>query len=203
MWTRSVDEPGDEPDPEFFLRIGPPQNEIPVVLPLTEVLARTPDAAVALTRMAVFSTGALFDLVVRVRPGVFPRADVGDLLWRRGGGPAQMLIGLELADGTRLDNNRRQGPTDAVVFMQQGGSGSEDSVDQGWWLHPLPPPGPLRFVVRCPDLGIEETSTEFDGAAVRRAAEGVTELWPWTPPRPAADERGLPPEVPGDSWFAG
>jgi hypothetical protein len=192
----------EEPDPEFFRRVGPPENELPVVLPLAVVLGRTADVAVALTRLAVFSAGLLIELVVRVRPGAVPMADLHQMLWRDGGGPPRMLIGLELADGTRVDNNRRQGPMDDVVFTSQGGSGNENSVDQGWWLYPLPPPGPMRFVVRCPELGIDETSAELDGAAVRRAAQDVVGLWPWTPPRPAADARALPLDVPGDSWFA-
>jgi hypothetical protein len=203
MWLAPSNGFHEEPDPEFFRRMGPPENEIPAVLPLTAILARTPDAAVALTRIAVFSTGLLVDLVVRVRPGAVPAVDIHQMLWSDGDGSPRMLIGLELADGTRVDNLRRQAPLDDVVFSPQGGSGNEHSVDQGWWLYPLPASGPMRFVVRCPELGIAETSTELDAAAVQRAVQDVVELWPWTPPEPAEDERGLPPDVPEDSWFAG
>ena len=201
MWLEPSSGSSEEPDPEFFRRMGPPENEIPVVLPLAAVLTRTPDVAVALTRIAVFSTGLLIDLVVRGRPGAVPAADILQMLWSYEGGSPRMLIGLELADGTRVDN-RRQAPMDDVVFTPQGGSGNEYSVDQGWWLYSLPPSGPLRVVIRCPELGIAETSTELDGAAVRHAVGDVVELWPWTPPRSVEDRRGLPPDVPDDSWFA-
>ena len=191
------------PDAEYFRRMTPPENEIPVVLPVGRLLARGPDAAIAVTRLQVYSTGLLLDLVVRVRPGAIPTADLHSMLWREAAGPPGLLIGLELADGTRLDNHRRQAPTDGPVFNPQGGSGNEHSVDQSWWLHPLPPEGPIRLVARCTALGIDETSTEIDGTDVRRAAGQVVELWPWTPPRPAGEEPAPSwPELPEDSWFA-
>ena len=201
MWATSGNAPHDA-RAEHLRSASPPENELPVVLPLAAVLGRSEHAAMALTRIAVFSTGVLIDLVVRVRPGALPMADLHEMVWRSGGGAPRMLIGAELADGTRVDNDRRQGPMEDVVFSSQGGSGNEHSVDQGWWLAPLPPAGPVRFVVRCPALGIEETVTELDGAAIRRAAEEVVELWPWTPPEPAREESGRHPDVPPDSWFA-
>jgi len=194
---------GEEPDPEFFHRMSPPENEVPVVLPVGRLVARTADAAVAVTRLAVYSTGVLLDLVVRARPDTLRMTDLHSMMWRPGDGPPGLLLGLEFADGTRVDNNRRQGSMDGVTFALQGGSGNEHSVDQGWWLHPLPPAGPIRLVVRCAALGIDETSVELDGDAVRRAAGEVVELWPWTPPRPNDEEPVQRwPEIPGDSWFA-
>ena len=77
------------------------------------------------------------------------------------------------------------------------------SVEQSWWLSPLPSDGPLRVVVRCPELGIEESATELDASAMRRAADDVVTLWSWERP---LDERPVeppPPDVPPDSWFAG
>ena len=85
-----------------------------------------------------------------------------------------------------------------------GGSGGEASVEQSWWLNPLPPEGPLRIVVRCPELGIDERSIVLDGAAIQAAARAVVVLWPWAPPPESGPfEPPAPPDVPGDSWFAG
>jgi len=66
----------------------------------------------------------------------------------------------------------------------------------------VPPPGPLRLVLRCPDLGIEETVVELDGAAMSRAVSDVVVLWPWEPPRYERPESLPPVDLPPDSWFA-
>ena len=155
-----------------------------------------------MTRLQVFSTGVSLELAVRVRRGTLPMRDLHEALWSRGGreSPA-LLIGVELPDGRRANNLGRMAPADELVFTQGGGSGNELSVDQGWWLSPLPPEGPLRFVVSCAALGIEETSTVLDGAAIQQAAADVVTLWPWSPPEP--DSGPPPPDIPENSWFAG
>ena len=88
-----------------------------------------------------------------------------------------------------------------MVFHPGGGSGGESSIDQSWWLSPLPPEGPLRLVVRCPELGVPETVVELDGTAIRRAGGSALVLWPW---QPHADRPEPPPpaDLPPDSWFA-
>ena len=198
---------GGGPDPEFVRRMHPPENEIPVALPLTAVLARTDDVAVALLGLQVHTTGLTFTVTVRARPsgGVSTR-DLSEFFFHhRGELRERFLFGLEFSDGRRVVASEWGPPQgdDDVVLTGSGGSGGDSVVDQSWWLSPLPPEGPLRVVVRCVELGIEETTTELDGTAIRRAAADVVELWPWEPPR--FDDRPPsppPPDVPGDSWFA-
>lgn len=209
MWTvGGASEDG--PDEEFFRRMSAPENEIPVDVPLNAVLARTDDVAIALQRVSVYTTGVSLDLVVRLRPDA-ARArgrDLNELFWghphRRGQGG--FLLGVEFADGRRASNVLdRPGPVpgDEIVFSQAGGSGGEASVEQSWWLHPLPPEGPVRIVLRCPELGIGERSVVLDGAAIQAAAQQVVVLWPWAPPPESGwDEPPAPPDVPDDSWFA-
>ncbi|MGY1815533.1 hypothetical protein [Blastococcus sp. SYSU D00820] len=192
---------GSGEDDEFQRRMSPPENELPVALPAPLLLARTPDAAVALTALRVHTTGVSMEFAVRVRPGALPEQELHRLLWQHGPGVPAFLLGVELADGTRVDN-ARQAAAD-VVFTQGSGSGGEFSLDQTWWLSPLPPAGPLRFVVRCPALGIDETVAELDGTAIARAVEDVVVLWPWSPPRRPDAGPPPPPDLPGDSWFAG
>ena len=57
----------------------------------------------------------------------------------------------------------------------------------GFWLWPLPPPGPLTFVVEWPALGIAETRAETDATAVVEAAASAAPLWP--------------EESPSGNWF--
>ncbi|MGY1777364.1 hypothetical protein ACI8AV_15995 [Geodermatophilus sp. SYSU D00804] len=193
--------PDDGPDDDALRRTGAPQNELPVALPQNVLLARTDDAVVALLGMQVYSTGLAFDLGVRIRPGSLSGAELHEVLWRPGVPP--LLLGLELADGTRVDNVGEPGQGGDVVLTQGSGSGSENSVDHSWWLSPPPPAGPLTVVVRCPELGVPETSTVLDGTAIREAADRAVTLWPWEPPRRRGpDLPPSPPEIPEDSWFA-
>lgn len=194
----------EEPDDAALRRRSEPQNELPVALPQNVLLARTDDTVVALLGMHVYSTGLAFDLAVRVRPGSLSGTELHDVLWRESPGAPPLLLGLELADGTRVHNAAADsGWGGDVVFTQRGGTGSEHSVDHAWWLSPLPPAGPLTVVVWCPELGLPETSSVLDGTAIRAAADGVVELWPWEPPRrPDPDRPRAPLEIPDDSWFA-
>jgi hypothetical protein len=200
MWSGNW--PDGELDDDALRRTRTPENELPVALSENVLLARTDDAVVALRGMHVYSTGLAFDLSVRVRPGSLSGIELHDVLWRPGPGAPPLLLGLELADGTRVDNVGEPGWGGDVVFTQGGGTGSEYSVDHSWWLSPLPPAGPLTVVVRCPDLGLTETSTVLDGTAIRAAADRVVALWPWEPPRRRPDQPPSPQEIPEDSWFA-
>jgi hypothetical protein len=130
-------------------------------------------------------------------------------LWRgRRGSDTELLVGVQFADGRRASNLPGRDPfaapdgPEALVLNQGSGSGQQLSVEQEWWLSPLPPAGPLRIVVRCGLFGLPETAVEIHGAAVRAAAEDVVVLWPWVPP--SAGEPALPPapDLPADSWFA-
>lgn len=195
---------GDEgPDEELQRRLQPPENEVPVSLPDRLLLARTDDVAVALLGLRVFTTGVSFELAVRLRPSARSRfgSSLDELIWRRGRRGSRFLLGVELADGRRI-GGALGGDGGNVVFHERGGSGGEASVEQSWWLSPLPAEGPLRFVVRCPELGIAEASAVLDGSAVRRAADDVVTLWPWEPPPEHRAEPPAPPDLPADSWFA-
>jgi hypothetical protein len=198
-------------DDEQFRRFSAPENEVPATVPVSAVLARSDASALTLTGVQVFSTGIGFALSLRCRPEALPdgRPDLHDLLWRgRPGQDTALLVGVEFADGRRASNlpgrdrfAAAAGPED-LVFTQGSGSGHQLTVEQEWWLSPLPPAGPLRVVVRCDLLGLGETSTELDGAAIRAAAEDVVVLWPWVSPSSVEPPEPPAPDVPGDSWFA-
>jgi hypothetical protein len=201
MWSAYGD--GDGPDEDALRRMSAPENELPATLPVSVLLARTDDLAVGLIGLQVYSTGLTFELAVRVRPsavGAVGRS-LQELFWDHPPHSAtRFLLGIELGDGRRVTNLRAD--ADGVVFHQGGGGGGDTSVDQEWWLSPLPPEGPLRVVVRCDELGLAETVTELDGSAIRAAAADVLELWPWEPPSGfRTPQPPPPPDVPPDSWF--
>ena len=201
MWS-AYPQDGD-PDVDVHRRMSAPENEIPVAVPLNTLLARTPDVAVALTGLQVYSTGVSFDLAFRVRsPLDAAHRGLSDLVFEHGPSAGRFLLGIELADGRRASNVFGRDTDDGIVFHAGGGGGGELSVDQSWWLHPLPPEGPVRFVLGCAALGIEETSTVIDGGLLRRAAADVVVR---RAPGPEGHDRPPPPapDLPSDSWFAG
>ena len=200
MWSSG---PHGEPDDDLLRLSEPPENEVPVSLPQNLLLARTEDVAVALLGLQVCSTGVSFHLTVRVRAAALRRLDhrLTELVWDRGSRGGRFLIGVEFSDGRRA-SSLPGGSSEGVFLHSRGGGGGETSIDQSWWLSPLPPDGPLTVVVRCPELGLPEASAVLDGTAIRRAADGVVELWPWERPREHGPDQPPPPDLPDDSWFA-
>jgi len=199
-------------DEDRLRRFQAPENEVPAVVAVSPVLARTDNTPLALTRVPVFRTRLGFTVAPRCRPGALPagEVDLGGLMWRgRRGRPSELLVGVEFADGRRASSlpggdpfGAPDGP-DVLVLNQGSGSGQQLTVEQEWWLSPLPPAGPLRVVVRCDLLGLPETAVELDGAAIRAAAEDVVVLWPWVPPSALEPPAPPAPDLPADSWFAG
>ena len=197
--------PDGRPTDEFLRLMGPPANQIPAAVPLNVVLHRSDDLAIALLALQVYSTGLTFDLVARARTGDI-RVSLTDLLFDRPrrSTEGQFLLGVEFADGRRLSNAAHHGPETGAVLEARGGGGGERAVRQTWWLAPLPPEGPLTFVLRCDALGVEETSTVVDGDAIRSAVADVVTLWPWGRPYLMDDPPPPPPpDLPPGSWFSG
>ncbi len=208
----------DDPDPdeveEWVRRTSPPENEIPASAGLTALVVRSDDVAVAITGVEVYSTGFRFTLAVRVprprpevgRGGLFSLVD-GHM---HGGGVAaesHLLLGLEYPDGRRastLEDARATGPRssslDELVLVSEGGSGDDTRVDQRYWVAPLPPHGPVAFIVSWPAFGVTESRTELDGGAIRGAASRSVTLWP--PQRGAPPREPTPPPRPTSGWFA-
>ncbi len=200
MWSHAF---GDG-DPDVERRMNKPENEVPTALPMNRLLSRTPDVAVALLGLQAYTTGVVFQLAARARDvgGAAGENRFGDLFWGRQADAPRFLLGVEFSDGRRASSLPLPGRSGDLLFHSGGGSGGETSADQEWWLSPLPPEGPLLVVARCPEIGLEETTVELDGTAIRRAGEAATVLWPYEPPRDPAHEPPAPPDVPADSWFA-
>jgi hypothetical protein len=214
----SADEPPPTPEQveQWHRRTFPPENELPAGVGLTVVLGRTEDAAVGITQLEAFSTGFQFTLAVRLRRA---RPELGSSgLWMLISPPRhrgidtplsnRLLLGIEYSNGQRastLQDMRMMGPGAEVagqelMLVEQGGGGADLSVDQRYWVAPLPPDGPMTFVLAWPGLGMPESRTVVDSVAIRAAAERSQVLWPVQP----AGQDPEPPPVPRPSsgWFA-
>jgi hypothetical protein len=108
---------------------------------------------------------------------------------RRGtpGDDDQLRLGILYADGRRAATTGVpcRPPEDdddgRLVLQQGGGGGSSCSQDWDFWVHPLPPGGPVTLVGSWVEHGIAESRAELDGAAIRAAAGRAVTLWPEEP----------------------
>ena len=155
------------------------------------VLARTGQVAVAIGSVRAYPNGFEVTLHTRLRGEDETGPGRGDPLerhgWRRGSrAPDEGLrLGVGYADGRRAaapSGHPRPGDDRGrLVVRQNGGGGSGRSWDGNLWVHPLPPEGPVTFVVSWLEQGVAETGVELDGAAIREAARRAVILWPDDP----------------------
>jgi hypothetical protein len=48
-----------------------------------------------------------------------------------------------------------------LILLQNGGGGSDRRWDGDFWVSPLPPEGPVTFVVSWPRHGVTETGPKW------------------------------------------
>lgn len=147
---------------------------LPAILPWTALLGEGEDVRVALAGVWVWPDGVTFDLLAVARRLPFEPVLGDDGLW----------LAVVFADGRRTTlsrpatwSSRPAGPPDAPVLRR------EALVDNGFcrylsmYLWPLPPRGPLTFVVSWPDRGVPESTRQFDAAAIAPAAQSAVPIW--------------------------
>jgi hypothetical protein len=214
--------PPPPPPPEPVRRRRPawmrPEAVIPGSVPGEVILIRTEQVAVAVGSVRAYPNGFEFTVHVRLRredESRWPRhSDVFERS-RRGADRdgSQLRLGLLYADGRRAATTGghwrpiEDDDDGRLVLQQGGGGGSSRGCDWDFWVHPLPPAGPVTLVASWLEHGIAESRAELDGAAIRTAAGRAVTLWPeepesesgssWrrdrvTPPSSAKAEPGQP-----------
>lgn len=185
-------DPREEHEPPAW--IGPPEDELGVATPLNVVVGRSAQGAVALTQAVSFSTGLTLSFVAQARD-LDRRAT--QLLFHEqhpfGSGeddlPEGFLrLGVELPGGGRASNIGGRPPfgedePHGPVFIHRGGGsggGRRDRVtmNNDYWVWPLPEPGTIRVSCEWPLVDIALSTVEIDGAALVEAATRVLPLWP-------------------------
>jgi hypothetical protein len=177
--------------------LGPPEEELGVVIPQGVVLGKSDRAVVALSHAVAYSTGVAFDFLAVARglarseanrvfheQHMFEEDDLPDTLLR---------IGFELADGGRVSNlGRRRAhrklmspdakPEGPLLLPHAGGGGNSGggqvTMKPGYWLWPLPPLGPVQISCEWPFVDIGLTTVQIDGRALLDAASQARSLWP-------------------------
>lgn len=191
------------PEPEESESVQPrwweaPEDELPALLPISEILAVNDHVAIALLGVAVYRDGVEFRLERRLRRRDMPLKEWSALCEEfmehtPFGGPAddagRLRFGVLLASGERALADRAPffGGADSMAEPDGhtlsrrgrggGGSGSTYSSSDHLWLWPLPPDGPVELVMQWPSLGIEETRMTVDGGALAELAARARPYW--------------------------
>jgi hypothetical protein len=181
-----------------------PAHWLPGTCDVHAVIARTHDTAITLRVGGCYPRG--LELEVRAHTAPPDPQTSRERAWRHQAWEGHDLrIGLRRPDGSRVEagaGRRDWGisfPSDAederTTFSldMNGGSGGGLSYDFSFWLHPLPPAGPVEVFVRWDSRDVPETSVTLDLTPAVVAAADAEELWHL----PTFEER--PPE---GGWFA-
>ena len=177
-----------EPPPPAPDWSGPPEGALPGVVAIELVLARNERAAVYVGRCAAYAAGFEFEVRVIAAAGGLDPSLNGPYARRGGDGNnySDMLrFGVEFSDGARATNVRYQTPADgppaAPYLRGMGGRGSTTAWSQGFWVWPLPSPGPLTFVCEWPAAGISQTRAEIDAQTIIDAGARAIIVFPGQP----------------------
>jgi hypothetical protein len=169
---------------------GRPQGP-PLGVVVSELLvARSAQATVCVGYIDAYPEG--FELEIRASSSVAYRElgregdrsgpDVFGRHWpmvgeRRDVLPPQLLrIGVQFADGrtaTNIGGHDRPvgGPVMRPLRGGGSGGGNKSRFHQGYWISPLPPPGPVGLVCEWPAVGIPIARQEIDAQLILDAAE--------------------------------
>lgn len=168
------------PRPEWS---GPPDLVVGGFVAARAVLADTDTVAIVVDRLLAYPTGLQFTVLVAWSDSIEVATDPFDWSHRTTAEvpPDILRFGVDFADGRRASTlmDRPRSPEVAPVhpvLSIHGGQGGLGRWERRFWLWPLPPPGPLGFVVAWPSAGVNETRIDLDGAAIAAAAKEALPL---------------------------
>ena len=160
---------------------GPPQDEVGVLALSSFLLARTAEVVVAVRGITAYSDG-LHLTVLALFADEQRSEDVDYTMNDFSRGPGRFRFGIVFADGGRATSGTRDAPAvesegggPSLVLLRSTTSALMWHGD--YWLHPLPPEGPLVLGCRWPDRGIPETLVELDPAPLLAAAASSASVW--------------------------
>jgi hypothetical protein len=176
-----------EPPPPSELR---PGGVIPGVTPAALSLIRTDKVAVAISGLRAYPNGFEFTVHARVRHedlpwGVSPTDSTADPRTRQAPDKA-LRLGVLYADGHRARTaDYRPHPlvdhrpsSEYLTFLEVGRDGTDRQWNGDFWVHPLPPDGPVTFVASWLLYGMAEARAELDSSVIHEAAGRAVILWP-------------------------
>jgi hypothetical protein len=163
-------------------------EELPGIVPIDTLhLGRSERAAIAITGMWAYTNG--FEILVTALihpdgPGFDAETPNDPTLIIR-----PYRISVQLSDGRTITGERPRGdsgPTGPTgqdgpagpIMRPRGGGGTSHYQHSRWWVWPLPPSGPLKFICEWPSLLTGETSATIDARLILDAARHSVRPWP-------------------------
>jgi hypothetical protein len=167
-----------------------PDGVIPGLAPAGLFLIRTDEVVVAVSNALAYPNGFEFTVHARLHHERFvwgkSPLDPDDPRTRQV--PEQALrLGVLYADSRRVrTSSYRPIPVDDadgehLVLQEVGTGGSERQWDGQFWVHPLPPSGPVTFVASWLLYEVAEARVELDSSVIHKAAGRAVILWPDEP----------------------
>lgn len=166
-----------------------PDGVIPGFAPAGLFLIRGDGMAVAVGSVHGYPNGFEFTVYARLRHDRFvwgnsPLDTLADP--RTEQRPDQALrLGILYADGRRARTSSYRPMTavenddgELLVLREVGTGGTDHQWDGRFWVHSLPPDGPVTFIASWLLYGAGEQRAELDSSAIQKAAERAVTLWP-------------------------
>jgi hypothetical protein len=158
----------------------PPTGMVGGFVPWRIVLVRTQTAYAALQDFEAFPSGAMFELVLRVRDWD-PDPEMRTLTVLRD--PTSFRLGVRFGDGRagasdRFADQPRALRPGEVLLIPRAGSGHPHEFRQAFWLWPLPSAGRMHWISEWPAMEIGEQSIDADASELVAAARTSERLWP-------------------------
>lgn len=167
-----------------------PELVVPGSVAARVLLIHTDEVAVVVNDVRAFANG--FELTVRAYQRCAP---AGGRWMSRGprvvdvdGDPDELKLlrfGVLFADGRRGATPRLPGPLQReapaageVLIAERGRQGGWQEWVSEYWIHPLPPQGPVTFIASWLGWDVPETQGQVDGALILQAAQRAVRLWP-------------------------
>jgi hypothetical protein len=179
------------PEPRRRRWRGDSNDTLGIPVPFADFLVHNDDLAIMVTGLVAFPAGFLVN-IVSISRFERPKGPVHMIGHGAGARPRDaergLRFGMAFSDGTKLPAHllRPAGTPGQPMLQPRGGRGGGRRFAQGYWCQPLPPPGPVRFVCRWLDQGIEEVALVLEARDILDAAAHATTIWP--------DDMDLPEE---------
>lgn len=175
---------------------------VPVCWPVTMLLARSGDHAIALRALWLYPDSVQFGIRLLARrheSRLHMAAGMPQLAHEQARGEYLFRFGVRLADG-RSAANLEDGVDPMAAALPdvsdqlrlspgRGSGGDSYRFDLSFELNAVPPDGPLTLVVAWPVVDIGETQVELDATGMGVAAAEAIDPWPGEVPEEPTGRR--------------